>query len=256
MVKKRLSKALAAAGIASRRASEKIIQDGRVSVNGKIVLIPQTLVDFEKDTVIFDNRRLKSEEKKVYYMLHKPVGFICTSAPGRAKRVIDIFSENPERLYTVGRLDRDTSGLLIVTNDGHFANKITHPSNNVQKEYIVKADKEILHDHLVKISKGTMVDGHFVTPIAVRKVRKSTLKVIVGDGRRREVRQLVERAGLEVLELKRVRIGDLILGKLPLGTFRPLTEREKELLIQPSSKIKNRKRPHKTSSLRETDDKL
>lgn len=233
MVKKRLSKALAAAGIASRRAAEEIIQNGRVTVNGKKALLPQTMVDFSVDKIALDGKVLKGEEPKVYFILNKPRGFLCTNALSpSSKRVVDLFGENTSRLFTVGRLDKETTGLLIVTNDGHFANKVMHPSSNVEKEYLCKVDLEVAPEHLKLISRGCFVEGTYVKPIKVEKIRKATLKVVVGEGKKREVRQLLEHAGLKVNELKRIRIGSLVLSQLPEGGFRPMTEREKALIFE------------------------
>ena len=230
MTKQRLSKALAYAGIASRRAAEELIRQGQVCVNGERILVPQTLVDFSSDVITFENRRIRPE-KKVYYLLNKPVGFTCTNAPGK-KRVIDLFGPTSFRLYTVGRLDRDTSGLIIVTNDGEFANNVTHPSKRIPKEYLVKVDKEVQHEHLVTISEGMWVEGAYVKPLSVTKVRRGTLKIVICDGRKREVRRLAEKAGLQTQSLTRIRIGGLVLGTLPEGQFRELTETEKDLILK------------------------
>ncbi len=231
MSTQRLSKALAQAGIASRRAAEELIFQGAVTVNGKVVLVPQTMCDLERDVVVFEGRRIRAESK-VYYLLHKPAGFICTNAPGK-KRAIDLLGPTSHRLYTVGRLDRDTSGLIIITNDGDFANNIMHPSKKIPKEYLVKVDKEIQHEHLVTIAEGMWIEGAYVKPKKVVKVRRGTLKIVICDGRKREVRRLVEKAGLNTVTLCRIRIGDLVLGGLPEGHFRELSERERELLLQP-----------------------
>lgn len=232
MSTKRLSKALAAAGIASRRASEEIIAAGRVTVNGERILVPQTLVDWEKDTITVDGKRVKGEEQKIYYILNKPKGVLCTAAPIQGRRVIDLFEKEDGRLFTAGRLDQYTTGLLIVTNDGHFANRIIHPSSNIQKEYIAKVDKEILFEHLERISKGCMIEETFIKPTSVQKIRKSTIKIIVKEGKKREVREMLTQAGFVVKELKRVRLGGLVLGELPEGMYRPMTEREKELIFE------------------------
>lgn len=230
----RLSKVLASAGIASRRAAEELIRKGLIVVNGQTPRIPQTLVDIEKDVITYQGTRIK-KENKVYYLLHKPVGYTCTNAPmKRKRRVIDLFSDQPNRLYTVGRLDRDTSGLMIVTNDGHFANRIMHPSSQIPKEYLVKANKEVLHTHLIAMSEGAVVEGVHVKPISVTKVRRGTFKVVICDGRKREVRVLAEQAGLEVVELKRIRIGQLVLGDLEVGKSRQLTDKEQTLILQNS----------------------
>lgn len=232
MEKKRLSKALAAAGIASRRACEELIFDGRVQVNGETILLPQHHIDWENDKITVDRQPVKQEQKKIYYMLNKPTGYICTSIrPGRKPIVLDLLPQGGERLFTVGRLDKETSGLLLVTNDGHFANKVIHPSSNVIKEYIVKTLQEITPDHLESLSQGARVDAKWVRPASVHKVRRGTFKICVKEGKKHEVRIIAERAGLKVTELNRVRIGSLVLGPLPLGQFRPLTENDKDLIF-------------------------
>lgn len=231
--KKRLSKALAAAGIASRRACEEIIFNGRVKVNGQVVKVPQTLVDWESDKILVDEHPVRSEEKKYYFILNKPHGYICSNAQvGKKKLVVDLFKGVSSRLFTVGRLDRDTTGLLIVTNDGHFANKVIHPSSNLSKEYIVKTTQEITAEHLKEISKGTLIEDVWIKPVKVEKVRKGTLKVVVKEGKKREVRLLVQNAGLDILELSRVRIGGLRLGPIPEGVFREMTEAEKAVIFE------------------------
>lgn len=232
MEKKRLSKALAAAGVASRRACEELIFAGRVQVNGVTIKLPQHHVDWENDQISVDGASVKAEQKKVYYLLNKPTGIICSSVrPGKKPIVLDLFPESRERLFTVGRLDKETSGLLLVTNDGHFANKVIHPSSNVIKEYIVKTMQEITPEHLENLSQGARVDEKWIRPVSVFKVRKGTFKICVKEGKKHEVRIIAERAGLKITELTRVRIGSLVLGPLPMGQFRTLTEKDKELIF-------------------------
>lgn len=232
MEKKRLSKALAAAGVASRRACEEIIFGGRVQVNGVTIKLPQHHIDWEADRITVDGQNVKAEQKKIYYMLNKPTGYICTSTrPGKKLIVLDLFPNTQERLFTVGRLDKETSGLLLVTNDGHFANRVIHPSSNVIKEYIVKTLHEITPDHLESLSQGARVDEKWVRPVSVHKVRKGTFKILVKEGKKHEVRIIAERSGLKITELTRVRIGGLVLGPLPLGAYRPLTDKDKTLIF-------------------------
>src|SRR5271170_1804517 len=227
--KKRLSKALAASGVASRRAAEELIFEGRVKVNGQVVKVPQTMVDWEKDNILVDESPIRGEEKKVYFILNKPHGYVCSSTPlGTKKLVVDLFAHLNLRLFTVGRLDRDTTGLLLVTNDGHFTNKVIHPSSNISKEYLVKTSQEITDLHLKDISKGTYIESSWIKPVKVEKVRKGTLKVVVKEGKKREVRLLVQNAGLDILELSRTRIGGLRLGPIPEGTFREMTDSDKK----------------------------
>lgn len=231
-IKKRLSKFLAGAGVASRRACEEIIFAGRVTVNNVVASEPQTLVD-ERDQISVDGHPLNKVEEKVYYILNKPAGYICTAKKmGSKKIVLDLFHEVPYRLFTVGRLDKETEGLLIVTNDGHFANKVIHPSSCIHKEYLAKTDAEITADHLTAISSGTLVEGVFVKPVRVTKVRRGTVKIAVSEGKKREVRTLLEAAGLKVLELIRIRIGGLQLGQLEPGSWRVMTEKEKTLIFE------------------------
>lgn len=233
MTKKRLSKTLAAAGVASRRAAEELIFAGRVKVNGKVVNLPQELVDLEQDSITVDEKPISKEEEKVYYMLNKPVGYVCsTNRKLHGKVVLDLFQEEGHRLFTIGRLDKDTEGLLLLTNDGHFANEVIHPSANIHKEYLAKTNQEVMPEHLIAISNGTLVEGVFVKPVRVSKVRKGTLKVTITEGKKREVRLLLEAAGLKVVELKRIRLGGLHLGDLPVGSWRPLTPQERKIIFE------------------------
>ncbi|HSX03979.1 MAG TPA: pseudouridine synthase [Rhabdochlamydiaceae bacterium] len=236
MEKNRLSKILAQAGVASRRACEEIIFSGRVTVNGKTCMVPQTPVSLKVDDIRVDQQKISKEEKKVYYILNKPVGYICSSSRlGTKKIVLDLFEPLEHRLFTIGRLDRDTSGLLLVTNDGHFAQKVIHPSSNISKEYLVKVQQEVDMEHILSISKGAFVEDKWVKPLKVSKVRRGTLKIIIKEGRKREVRVLVEKTGLEIIELKRIRIGGLTLGNLPEGAFRPMTENDKSAIFSINS---------------------
>lgn len=225
--KQRLSKFLAASGVASRRACEELIFAGRVKVNGITVLVPQTLVS-NKDTIFVDDKKAVLEEKKVYYVLNKPPGYLCTAKrSGSSKLVLDLFQDVPYRLFTVGRLDKDTQGLLLVTNDGHFANRVIHPSSDISKEYLAKTEIEVTADHLSAISNGTLVEGVFVKPTRVVKVRRGTIKITISEGKKREVRLLLEAAGLKTSELTRIRIGGLVLGPLPVGSWREMSEKER-----------------------------
>ena len=231
---KRLSKVLAAAGVASRRACEELIFGGKVTVNGEIVLKPETHVDAEKDAIAVDGERVSSEQEKVYFVLNKPRGYTCTNKnmPGAKKKlVIDLFSKMPYRLFTVGRLDRDTTGLLLITNDGHFAQEVIHPSRNVTKEYLIKTVQEVSPEHLEAIMRGGFVEGVWIKPVDVRKVRRGTLKITVKEGKKREVRVLVQKSGLNILSLHRIRIGNLLLGPLEEGEWRPLSAKEREALL-------------------------
>ena len=226
----RLSKRLAQSGVAARRKADLLIQKGAVCVNGKVVKLPQTQVE-ATDSITIEGKPL-SAQKKIYLIMHKPKGIECThkKAPGK-KIIYDLFKEVGARLFTIGRLDKDTTGLILLTNDGDFANKVIHPSSNITKEYLVKVNKDITHEHLVSISEGCTISGTLVKPKKVKKVRLSTLKITVSEGKNREVRRLMESAGLDVLELTRIRIGGLNLGNLPYGSYRILRDKEMKALF-------------------------
>ncbi|KAL3649986.1 putative ribosomal large subunit uridine synthase svr1, chloroplastic [Castilleja foliolosa] len=234
----RLAKVLAAAGVASRRSSEELIFQGKVTVNGSVCNTPQTKVDPGKDIIYVNGNRLaKKLPPKVYLALNKPKGYICSSGEKETKSVISLFDDfmkswtkrNPGvpnlRIFTVGRLDVGTTGLIIVTNDGEFANKISHPSSNLTKEYIATINGAVSKQHLFAISEGTIVEGVHCTPDSVEllpnqpDISRPRLRIVVHEGRNHEVRELVKKAGLQIHALKRVRIGgfrlpsDLGIGK-------------------------------------------
>ncbi|KAL8136453.1 hypothetical protein V2J09_002454 [Rumex salicifolius] len=227
----RLSKVLAASGVAARRSCEELIFEGKVTVNGSVCKLPQTRVDPAKDIIYVNGSRLpKKLPPKVYFALNKPKGYICSSGEKETKSVISLFDDyleiwdkrNPgqpkPRLFTVGRLDVATTGLIIVTNDGEFAQKVSHPSSNLTKEYIAAIDGEVNKRHLVAISKGVLIDGVLCVPGFVELLpnqldsRRHRIRIVVHEGRNHEVRELVKNAGLELYSLKRIRIAGF---KLP-----------------------------------------
>ncbi|KAF2937325.1 putative ribosomal large subunit pseudouridine synthase SVR1, chloroplastic [Oryza sativa Japonica Group] len=232
----RLAKVLAAAGVASRRTCEELIFQGKVTVNGSVCTAPQTKVDISKDSIYVNGNRIsKKLPPKLYFAVNKPKGYICSC--GEPKSIISLFDDYLKgwnkiqpgvpkpRLFTVGRLDVATSGLIIITNDGEFAQKLSHPSSNIMKEYVVTIDGPVHRNHLIAISEGTKIDGvkcipDLVEPLDVQSNTKRTrIRIAVHEGRNHEVRELVQNAGLEVYALKRVRIGrfrlppDLRIGK-------------------------------------------
>ncbi|MBN1914298.1 MAG: rRNA pseudouridine synthase [Parachlamydiales bacterium] len=226
----RLSKILARYGIASRRQAERIIEEGRVLVDGEKILLPQYFVDPEQQQIIVDGNPLKKPEEKVVFILNKPVGYLCSNRRfNNQKLVIDLLEQEPYRLFTVGRLDKESSGLLIVTNDGHFSQAVIHPSRNFTKEYLVKVQENITEEHLKAIQKGVVIERKLCIPHRVEKIRRGTCKICVKEGKKHEVRLLCKQAGLSIIELKRIRIGSLTLGKLPIGSYRKMSEKEKAL---------------------------
>jgi len=251
MDKIRLNKFLAHSGIASRRKVEDIILSKSVKVNGRIEDLPQTLIDPEVDIVKVNDKVIK-EEKKYYFILNKPKGFICSNQKNpknhsssnfsskkkksnkkKSKEylVTDLFKDYQARLFTVGRLDKDTTGLLIVTNDGDFANRVIHPSSNLEKEYFVKVKENLLDNHLKKISKGTFVENKFIKPKKVIKTTRKTMRIMVTEGKKREIKVFIQKANLTLLELHRVRIGNLKLANIPFGYYKKSSLKELEKIF-------------------------
>ncbi|XP_015573048.2 putative ribosomal large subunit pseudouridine synthase SVR1, chloroplastic isoform X1 [Ricinus communis] len=246
----RLSKVLAASGVASRRNSEELIFQGKVTVNGSVCNTPQTRVDPARDVIYVNGNRLpKKLPPKVYLALNKPKGYICSSGEKQSKSVMSLFDDyfkswdksNPglpkPRLFTVGRLDVATTGLIIVTNDGDFAQELAHPSFTLSKEYIATVDGAVNKRHLIAISGGTIIQGVHCTPDSVELLPRQPdllrprLRIVVHEGRNHEVRELVKNAGLEVHSLKRVRIGGYRLpSDLGIGKHVELRKSELKLL--------------------------
>ena len=236
----RLQKHLAECGVASRRKAEELIAAGKVKINGHIAEIGAR-VDPKRDKVTVRGRAVVPVNEKVYIMLNKPRGFVTTMSDelGR-KTVSDLVSDAGNRIFPVGRLDRDSEGLLIMTNDGDFANKLTHPSSHVNKTYRVTVKGAAEEEQLLKMKEGILLDGRKTLPcdcfVAERKPDRTVLIFVLNEGRNRQIRRMCEAVGLEVLRLKRTEIAGVKLGMLPQGKWRPLNEREMRRLTNITQK--------------------
>lgn len=227
-MKTRLSKALAKSGIASRRAAEELIFAGMVRVNGETILLPQFQVDPTTDTIEYKNRPIEVKKNFFYYVMNKPKGYLCTHERRTGEKLIyDLFPRTHSRLFTVGRLDKDTTGLLLVTNDGAFAQRIAHPSYNCEKEYLVCCSESITPSHIKKLQRGCLIEGKCAIPKRVEKVHKTGVTITLQEGIKREIRILIKQCNLTLLSLERIRIGKLLLKDLAIGTYREMTPREK-----------------------------
>lgn len=232
----RLQKVLAEAGIASRRHSEAIIKEGRVSVDGRVVTELGTKVDPHVQKILFDGRAVEPEHK-AYYMVNKPEGFLCTNDdPAGRDRVIDLLPKTRERLYPVGRLDEASEGLILVTNDGPLANRLLHPRYGVPKVYRVQVAGHPSREALDSLRTGQeFSDGNFhVEGYKVTRTQGDStfLEIVLKEGHNREIRRLFARIGHKVLKLQRIAFGPLRLGPLELGQFRHLTSFEVRQLKQ------------------------
>jgi 23S rRNA pseudouridine2605 synthase len=227
----RLAKYLAHAGVASRRAAERMIGDGRVTVAGEVVLDPAFDVD-ERSVVTADGRRLGGPERRVVYAVNKPLGVLSTAKDTHDRpTVVSLIASESRRLYPVGRLDADSSGLILLTNDGALAHRLTHPSFEVEKTYRARVGGGPVGEQaLAKLRKGVRLDDGVSAPARVRRVGRGVLELTIHEGRNRQVRRMCEAVGHPVLELRRVAFGPLRLGELAPGAYRLLSGSELELL--------------------------
>lgn len=238
--KSRLQKILASSGIASRRKAEELIESGRVTVNGRPVKLGDSAVP-GKDIIAVDGQRISLTGNKYYLALHKPRGFVTTMSDERDRRcVAQLVEDVGERVYPVGRLDKDSEGLLLMTNDGEFANLVSHPKRHIAKTYRVTVRPGVSEEQLNRISTGIEIDGKMTAPAKVRLLEQQgtrvVLEIILYEGRNREIRKMCEALGLEVARLKRTAVGPVRLGMLPQGKYRELTTEEVRSLIAESKK--------------------
>ena len=226
----RLQKILSARGVSSRRGAEKMIEEGRVMVNGAVAQLGQS-ADPEVDEILLDGRPLPSLGGSVYILLHKPRGFVTTLSDEKGRRIVtELVSDCGVRVYPVGRLDMDSEGLLILTNDGAFANALMHPRHEVEKAYLAWVDG-FTAIAVEKLKQPIELDGYRIHPPQVRVIKPGLLEITIHEGRNRQVRRMCEAAGMRVTRLKRIREGSLQLGDLPLGKWRHLTPREVAQLL-------------------------
>ena len=227
----RIQKYIADAGIASRRTAEKMIAVGRVKINQRIAKIGDKIDLTSKDKITVDGVEIKTERKKYYIMLNKPRGFVTTMRDEKNRKcVADLVSDIPARIYPIGRLDKDSEGLLLLTNDGDFANRIMHPSYNIYKIYRVTVSPAVSEEQLVSLSLGMTIGGIKCIPKDVSIIKempdRTVLEFKLSQGKNREIRKMCEQVHLSVLRLKRTKIGNLKLGMLKIGKWRELTKAE------------------------------
>jgi pseudouridine synthase len=231
-VKQRLQKILAQRGVASRRAAERMMLDGRVTVNGAVISLLGAQADPDTDDIRVDGRPIPPPQRARVLMLHKPPGYVSTCKTGResGKSVLELVPAD-RRYFPVGRLDRDSSGLLLLTDDGDFAHRLMHPRHKVPKTYEVECDAPLPAGGMQQLSSGLSLEDGVARALAVSAVGDGAYRVILGQGRKRQVRRMFQALGVRVLRLHRVQIGALPLGQLPAGRWRELTADEIEDLL-------------------------
>jgi pseudouridine synthase len=223
----RLQKYIADCGLASRRKAEELIRAGKVKVNGQIITQLGTKIDPAKDKVFVDGKLLKPKADKIYIKLNKPRGYYSSCVSQRGERtVLDLVKNVKERLYPVGRLDVASEGLMILTNDGELANRLMHPRYEHEKEYIINVECRITNDELMKLQSGIVIDGEKTRPAKIALIGQKEFRIILKEGKKRQIRKMVEAVGNRVVQLKRIRIKNIHLGELGPGQFKFLSPNE------------------------------
>ncbi len=237
-MEERLQKYMARCGVASRRKCEELILSGKVKVNNKIINELGVKINSEIDIISYEGKVICPEEKKVYIMLNKPEGYITSVKDEKGRKtILDLVKVN-ERIYPIGRLDYDSSGLILLTNDGEIYNKIIHPRVKVGKKYIVLCKGEFTNDELVRFEKGIDIGGYITAKSKIKIIDKekdrdginTLVEIIIHEGKNRQIRRMCESLGHKVISLKRIAIGDIKLGYLKKGEWRNLTEDELKYL--------------------------
>lgn len=231
----RLQKYLADCGIASRRKSEELILAGKVKVNGKIVRELGVKVNPDRDKVMYEDKLIKIQKKKVYILLNKPAGYISAARDQFDNpSILHLIKDINVRLYPVGRLDKDTTGAIILTNDGDFSYKLTHPKHEISKTYIAEVEGVPTVDEMRTFAKGVYIDGRKTYPAKIRIVKEtkknSIVEIIIHEGRNRQVKKMCEEIGHKVISLHRQAIGKITIDNVKEGSFRYLTDKEIEML--------------------------
>ncbi len=227
----RLQKFLSDAGVCSRRTGEQYIKDGRVRVNGIVETVLGTKVDPSNDRVEVDGKQVGRISEKLYIALNKPVGYVTSCRQPGEKIVLDML-KIPERVYPVGRLDKDSTGLLLLTNDGGIHHRLSHPSFNHEKEYEVTVEKPISDRALRSIEKGLPLMGTITRPAEVSRISARRFIITLKEGKNRQIRRMVGKVGNSVVHLKRIRFSNIKLGGLAEGNWRHLSKKEKRILLQ------------------------
>lgn len=230
----RLQKYIAGCTNYSRRKAEELIEQGRISVNGEVVTKQGVSVHPSRDTVTLDGKKLTPIEEHIYIILHKPAGYLSTKSDTHdRKTVIDLVPE--KNVYPVGRLDKDTEGLLLLTNDGDFAYQVTHPKFEHEKEYTVHLKSPLSPTQKEKIERGIIIDGSKTSPCEITNIKNNICNITIHEGKKRQIRRMFEAVGNHVIYLKRIRIGQLKLGTLKKGEYKVITRSQAEKALKKQS---------------------
>ena len=225
-MKERIQKILSARGVCSRRTAEEYLKEGRIRVNGAVACLGDQ-ADPDIDEITVDGASVAAAGHRTYLMLHKPRGYVTTLSDERGRKTVaQLVADCGVRVWPVGRLDMDSEGLLLLTDDGELTNRLTHPSHEVEKEYLVWVTGEMTRAALDSLARPMELDGQRLRPAKVKRMGENMLSIVIHEGKNRQVRRMCASVGLEVTRLKRVREGEIMLGELPKGKWRRLTEEE------------------------------
>lgn len=227
----RINKFLADAGIASRRKSEKLILDGQISINGKIMTDLAYQVK-NTDIVKYKNKTVKPVNKKYYLMLNKPIDYACTNSKKHDDKIIFDLIDIDTKLFSIGRLDKESRGLILITNDGDIYNKIIHPRNEIFKRYIVEIDRDFRKEDKYKLESGIDIGGYITTKSKVKILSNKKIQIEISEGKNRQVRRMFAALGYNVIDLNRISIGKINMSKLEIGKYRHLTNNELNYIKQ------------------------
>ncbi|MBI2572840.1 rRNA pseudouridine synthase [Candidatus Woesearchaeota archaeon] len=241
----RVQKIIANSGYCARRKAEELIEQGRVQVNDKPIKLGDKAKSFDRITI--DGKPIHSE-RKVYIMLNKPFGYVTTTEDPHEERIITKLIDIPQRIYPVGRLDKFTGGLIILTNDGDFANRIMHPRYEIEKTYYVKTERSISNEEIMMLRKGIMIEDRMTSEAKVKRLSLTEIELTIHEGRNRIVRKMMESFEHMVKVLIRIQIGRLKLGHLKPGQYYQMTDEEKELVF--AGKQEDRSTPQRRLSSR------
>ncbi len=226
----RLNRYLAMAGIASRRACDDLIRQGLVTVNGRTVRLLSTEIDPDKDKIVFDGKTVTVERKQIYILLHKPLNYVTTADDEKGRdSVLDLINI-AERVFPVGRLDYDTTGLLLITNDGELAHRLMHPSYGVEKTYLAELNNKISEEQVNRLRKGIQLSDGKTAPCKAFKIGKELVEITIHEGKNKQVKRMFRKLGFKVRSLHRIHYGPVSLGKLKYGQWRFLKPYEIESL--------------------------
>lgn len=226
----RINKFLANSGVASRRNSDKLVEEGRIKVNGQVIDTPGYKVNEINDVVEFDGKIVTLIEKKYYFMLNKPVGYASTNSKKFNKKIIFDLIESDEKLFSIGRLDKDSRGLILITNDGDIYNNVIHPRSEIYKTYLVTLDKRFSIKHKYVLENGVDIGGYVTNPSIIEILNDKLIKIKINEGKNRQIRRMFASLNYKVVDLNRISIGEIRLNNLPIGEYRDLSDKEIEYL--------------------------